>query len=70
MIGKFEFIGYNGSMGFLTGKTYPLDITTITNMDGEKILLRYHSNEMGGSAMVRCPYNSWVAFFKNWKPIV
>lgn len=69
MVGKFEFIGFNGSLGFVTGKTYVLDVSTSTNIDGEYVIAKFSAREMGGSAMVRCPYGSWNAFFLNWKPL-
>lgn len=69
---RATFIGTNGSMGFVHGRDYVLqvlvDIKTAPGYSMIKFACpRIVSADPGGEVV--CPYGSWDAFWKNWKKL-
>lgn len=55
---KFIFIGKDGSLGFRHGQAYWIEVNSF---------VRIHITYKTKQGEIDCPYESWRAFFKNWK---
>ena len=58
MIGRFKFIGRNGSMGLITNNTYKICYNSVSG--------RIRAIIYDGDDTKYCPYNSLNAFRQNW----
>jgi len=64
---RAEFIGEDGSMGYRTGQKYMLYIDqslSIFPLRLQPTIVRAEGKSFCG---FYCPYDSWDAFWRNWK---
>lgn len=54
----YKFKGANGSLGFITGNVYDLEVFKKDN----EVLIYAKSG-------VKCPYQNWDKFKENWEPV-
>lgn len=70
MIGKFKFTGESKSKWLKTKEVYTVDVKTAMSAKGEFVSVNYAPRLMGGQEIVKCSYQNWTAFFKNWQPML